>query len=243
MNQVSPIAVEQQTNPVSNNGAAQGNITPVAGIELWQNKILPFAIILLSALVLVFVILYTLEARNIQRSFLQNSNYDIFHVSEVLNKPGMAMQDKMYNAEMISLLNRHYHASLIVKSRILTLNLSFLTGMILCFMGGVFVLGKFSETTTAVSAGDGARYVGFTSASPGISLSLLGVFLIAISIFSKTSLDVKDLPSYVSRLDNSRPGINGAIPGEIPIINVVPDSSKGRKADTNVLGRLRNLTR
>lgn len=187
--------------------------------QLWQDKILPFAIILLSVLVLVFVLLYVFEIKKIQDSFLTNEDYNAVTVSKNLSKLGTGASDRIYNAELISLLNRHYSAALIIKSRILTISLSFLTGMILCFMGGLFVLGKFSEGQTTISAAREKISLSLVSSSPGIIISFLGVCLIAISIFSKTSLLVEDKPIYMKE---SLPFINS---GEINISDSLTKTS------------------
>jgi hypothetical protein len=214
-----------------------GNTIPVPtssrSTDLWQNKIFPYAIALIAVLLIFFVVLYWIETKNIQNSFLGNSNYDVIHVSAQLNSKASTFQDKLYNAELISLLNRHYHASLIVKSRILTLNLSFLTGMILCFMGGIFVLGKFSESASSLTASTGGQNLVLSSASPGIFLSVLGVLLISLSIFSKSSLEVNDRPTFL-RLNSP-----ATVPGEV----TVDSTTRAATAfDTTGLGKLKKMT-
>lgn len=179
---------------------------------IWQNRILPFAIVFLSALVVFFIIIYVLEIKHTQESFLKSDNYNFSSISKEINKPGISNFDKLYNAEILSLLNRHYSSSIIIKTRILTLNLSFLTGMILCFMGALFVLGKFSENNSTANITSAKITVSLASSSPGIILSFLGVCLIAISIFSKTELQVKDEASYIHTIENNQ------VPGEIPLI-------------------------
>jgi hypothetical protein len=193
-------------------------------ISIWQNKILPFSIVLLSALVILFITLYVIEIKHTQDSFLTSDNYSFSTISKEINKPDLSQFDKLYNAEILSMLNRHYNSSIIIKTRILTLNLSFLTGMILCFMGAIFILGKFSENTSTASITSGNFTGSLVSSSPGIILSALGVCLIAISIFSKTELEVRDSASYVPLLDNR------IIPGE-----------SGLKDDTSHLNNINLL--
>ncbi|MEI6949602.1 hypothetical protein V9K67_20610 [Paraflavisolibacter sp. H34] len=172
-------------------------------VNNWQTKVLPFVIIVLSILLATFILLYLNEVQKIQSSFLPNTDYNVVNVSKNLSSLGITDSDKMYNTELISLLNRHYSASLIIKSRILIINLSFLTGMVLCFIGGLFVLGKFSEKATKFNVGQEKANLLLTSSSPGIVITFFGVCLIGISIFSKTSLIVEDKPVYLREDYNS----------------------------------------
>lgn len=185
----------------------------------WQNKILPFAIALLSLLVCVFVTLYVIETKHTQDSFLASENYNAVAVINALDKKIKPMEEKLYDAELIAMLNRHYDEALVIKTRVLTLNLAFLTGMILCFMGALFVLGKFSEDPTSITAENASAKASLVSSSPGIILSVLGICLIAISIFSKTSFHSKDVPVYIN------PPSESSIPGEVSIQEAV-DSLK-----------------
>lgn len=186
-------------------------MTEIDNKSIWQNRILPFAIVLLSSLVIFFIIIYVIEIKHTQDSFLTSDNYNFSSINKEINKSNLSQFDKLYNAEIISMLNRHYNSSIIIKTRILTLNLSFLTGMILCFMGAIFVLGKFSENNNTANLSSNNITMSFASSSPGIILSFFGVCLIAISIFSKTELLVKDKATYLQTLDNN------IIPGEKPL--------------------------
>jgi len=115
-----------------------------------------------------------------------------------LSKNVPNMDDKLYRAELLTVLYRHQSADNIIESRILTINLSFLTGVILSFIGAIFILGKFSESATKIEAGQDKLKFSLASSSPGIILSTLGVALIIVCIVSKTSLDVKDQAVYLN---------------------------------------------
>lgn len=188
----------------------------------WQQRILPFAFTLLSGLVLLFIGLYVFQVMKIQDSFLGPDNYKIDYVLKNVDSLNRNYEDKIYHAELLTILNRHHNASLIIKSRILTLNLSFLTGMILCFMGALFVLGKFSETETSIKAGTEKNNLSLISSSPGIILCFLGICLMGISIFSKSSLTIADSPVYLHDISP----YNEDIPADILSKELLIDSLK-----------------
>nr|WP_157247191.1 hypothetical protein [Pedobacter panaciterrae] len=117
----------------------------------------------------------------------------------------------LYALEKFTLSNRYYHAQLLVRSRMLTLNLSFLTGVTLAFIGAIFILGKFSENPTDLSAGSDKLSLKILSGSPGVILSVLGVILICFSISSKSTLDVTDTPLYIQGFsvgENQQTGVD-----------------------------------
>jgi len=95
-------------------------------------------------------------------------------------------------------LDRRYHqASGLLMSRIWAKHLAFMTGMIMAFMGAIFILGKLSESPSAVSAYSSGWSVSLTSASPGILLAFFGTVLVALSIAIQGSVDVRDVPVYL----------------------------------------------
>ncbi len=98
-------------------------------------------------------------------------------------------------------LDKRYHeASALLMSRIWSRQLAFITGMVMSFLGAVFILGKLSESASQISGGAGDWKVAITSASPGIILSVLGTVLLISSLYVRASLDVSDGPAYVNTL-------------------------------------------
>jgi len=162
----------------------------------WQNKIFPFAVIFIIVLLIVFSLFYIYQIANIE-AYSTTSVYDARILDSYFEKGSSIAENKQFTLELISLLNRHRSASLVVKSRILIIGLTFLTGVIMSFLGSIFILGKFSNNTTANGEFQAAK-IAFTSSSPGIVLSLLGVILISICILSKASFVVEDNPSYIN---------------------------------------------
>ena len=103
-------------------------------------------------------------------------------------------------------LDKRYHqASALLMSRIWSRQLAFITGMVMAFLGAVFILGKLSESASQISGGTADWKVAISSASPGIILSFLGTVLLVSSLYVRASLDVNDGPAYVNTLRKAVP--------------------------------------
>jgi hypothetical protein len=102
--------------------------------------------------------------------------------------------------EADALSKRYREANALLLSRIWSRQLAFITGMVLAFVGAVFILGKLSESASEISGGAKGWQVGISSASPGIILSFFGTVLLVSALFSQATLDVSDGPAYVNVL-------------------------------------------
>jgi hypothetical protein len=130
-------------------------------------------------------------------------------------------QHSLLLLEADALDKRYHEASALLMSRIWSRQLTFITGMVLAFLGAVFILGKLSESTSQISGGASELKVAISSASPGIILSFFGTVLLVSSLFVRASLDVTDGPAYLNVL--RRPAYNSN-----PIPNPPPVADPGR---------------
>ncbi|TCC99930.1 hypothetical protein [Pedobacter psychroterrae] len=162
----------------------------------WQKLLLPFFISGIGILAIIFMLFFFVETNEIQKALAKPPTFA--EKSDKIKLPERITKwNDLYALEKFTLSNRYYHAQLLVRSRMLTLNLSFLTGITLAFIGAIFILGKFSETPTDMCAGSDKISLKILSGSPGIILSILGVILICFSISSKSTIDVTDAPTYI----------------------------------------------
>ncbi|MGB3479300.1 MAG: hypothetical protein WBB67_09080 [bacterium] len=96
-------------------------------------------------------------------------------------------------------INQRYHqANVFLMSRVWTKYLGFVTGMMLALVGAAFILGKLRETESKLDATSSLWKFSFTTASPGLMLSLLGTILMITTIFSYHKIETKDQPLYTS---------------------------------------------
>ena len=123
----------------------------------WQRKLLPYMTRFLVILALGFVALTLFEEYQM-RSFVKNESaksalslvQDVIGASKSIQKPVVlddteVMQQSLLLLEASAMDKRYSHASALLMSRIWTRQLAFLTGMVLVFIGAVFILGKLSE--------------------------------------------------------------------------------------------------
>jgi hypothetical protein len=114
--------------------------------------------------------------------------------------PDDARQNSLLLLEADTLEKRYHQAGGLLISRIWSRQLAFITGMVMAFVGAVFILGKMSEGVSEVSGGAAEWKVAISSASPGILLSFFGTALLISSLFVRASLDVSDGPAYTNAL-------------------------------------------
>lgn len=174
--------------------------TPAADKQrmAWQTKLLPFVVIFLPLLCVVYFWIYVNQIGKIEGRRQREEAQSITQQINALTRKNSSIEEKLYTAELLALLHRHQSADDVIDSRMLTISLSFLTGVILAFVGAIFILGKFSEDPTKLEASQEKLRLSLVSSSPGIILSTLGVALICICIVSKTSIDVKDEALYLN---------------------------------------------
>ena len=173
----------------------------------WQKRLLPFLTGSIVILALIFFVFSFLQIKQINSRIETNPDVNLDSVFEKYEKNAdnhnitytesyMRWKTLIY-IEKFAIDNRYHQANALLMSRILLIYLGFLTGMVLCFVGGTFILGKLSEKGTNLSADTSLWKVTLTSSSPGIILAIIGVLLMITTILSKSDITVKDTSLYV----------------------------------------------
>lgn len=174
----------------------------------WQRRLLPFMTGFVVAMAAVFFIFSGLHLYQVT-AFIETEhgqNIRALIESEIAkptaDKPTSdnVTQHALLLLEADTLDKRYHQASALLMSRIWSRQLAFITGMVMAFLGAVFILGKLSESASQISGGGAEWKVAITSASPGIILSFLGTVLLVSSLYNRASLDITDGPVYVNRL-------------------------------------------
>lgn len=183
-------------------------------LAAWQRKLLPFMTIFLVIMSIVFFSI-TLMSVYEMRSFIYERQHDNGPVRPQIEKiansktPGAvidSVQQGLLVLEADALDKRYAQASALLLSRVWTRQLAFLTGMILAFIGAVFIIGKLSVTETTVNAEHADWKAGIKSSSPGLILAFMGTTLMAIALIVQPPIDVNDRPIYFQLL-----GINAKV--------------------------------
>jgi hypothetical protein len=174
----------------------------------WQRRLLPFMTGFVVVMAAVFFIFSGLHLYQVT-AFIETEHGQNIRalIESEIAKPtsGKLTSDDVTQHALLLLeadtLDKRYHqAGALLMSRIWSRQLAFITGMVMAFLGAVFILGKLSESASQISGGGAEWKVAITSASPGIILSLLGTVLLVSSLYVRASLDITDGPVYVNRL-------------------------------------------
>jgi hypothetical protein len=191
-------------------------VAPTSSNELlkWQRKLLPLMTRFLIALAILFFVFSAFHLYQVSTFIETEHGNDIrAQIQAQIDKSGQApsgeevLQNSLLLLEADTLDKRYHQASALLLSRIWSRQLAFITGMVMAFLGSVFILGKLSEATSTIT-GEGSQWkVGISSASPGIILSFFGTILLVATLVVRTTLDLSDGPAYITAL--RRPASSG----------------------------------
>ncbi|MDB5014172.1 MAG: hypothetical protein JWQ25_2374 [Daejeonella sp.] len=175
-------------------------------LAVWQNKLLPSMRNLVIGLACFFFI-----ATLGQLAYLQYSirSAPSINLASTLQKYTTTKNDsfqerkELMKLESLILLEantlerRHHHSHIVLMASIWVRYLAFVTGMILAFIGAIFILGKLEESKSVITASINTADVTLKSASPGIILVVLGSALIITTIIMQHTVTVTDASVYL----------------------------------------------
>ncbi|MEO6454242.1 MAG: hypothetical protein ABIN97_09230 [Ginsengibacter sp.] len=185
----------------------------------WQQKLLPWMIIMPTILIGIFIFLATLQMRNFDsyiyhgdKSEIESALPGILSVkvdSNIDSKLGYIKLYTLAKMEELSLNRRYNQAGALMMSGIYTKYLGFFTGMIMAIVGSVFIISKLKEDATNLDASISSS-MKFTiiSSSPGIIFGLLGTILMTVTILKKAEVNIKDMPLYLNYYNMPKEGNN-----------------------------------
>lgn len=176
----------------------------------WQQKLLPWFIIMPTLLMGVFIFLASQQLVKFNHALETKS--DTLLVGDILPNPQSIdfsqgnLDQQTYlqwitltKLEQESLYRRYNQGGLLLMSRIYTKYLGFFTGMIMAIVGAVFIIGKIREGTSKIegSANEMMKF-SIVSSSPGIIFGVLGTFLMIATIVTHNKIEIQDRPLYLN---------------------------------------------
>ena len=198
-----PEVVRNQPDENESSGQKTGYALKDPELAKWQRTLLPVMTLFVTALAVMFFVFSTNALRGVG-TFVQGEHGELRdEVKQLINQskaektPDEVIRQGLLILEADALDRRYHQASALLMSRIWAKHLAFMTGMIMAFLGAIFILGKLSESSSQVEGGSSQWKVSITSASPGIILAFFGTTLVALSIIVQGSVDVKDVPVYL----------------------------------------------
>ena len=210
---------------------------------VWQRGLLPFMTYFVVTMAVAFFLFSGFHVYEVTRFIQEDQRQSIrtavqAEISRPLATP-LTATDLTNNAlillEADTLDKRYHQAGGMLMSRIWSRQLTFITGMVLAFVGAVFILGKLSESSSQISGETAQMKLAITSASPGLILTFLGTSLIMASLFVASNLDVADGAAYVNRLQPARqlqagPAKHDAAPPSLEELQQMQSNRKNKQA-------------
>jgi hypothetical protein len=182
----------------------------------WQNKLLPYMIgaVIFFALFFLFASMYQLYSLKTEIEAEPKIHLDALYSNDA--DFDRQRWNSLVALEVHVLQQRYHQANISIMSRLWVRYLGFVTGMILAFMGAVFIVGKLREGATIDVEGEGLK-ANLATQSPGIVLAFLGVVLMAVTIVIHHKIDVRDKPTYTAVTMTTTSDRSGAKPAPVDL--------------------------
>lgn len=175
---------------------------------IWQKRLLPFAVTAISLMAIFFFISSVIQIDRLADRITQLPNDKIEKTlaafeskspeSSVANIDYVKWKSLiLLEQEMVNHRYAQVNATLLLRAW--TRNIGFLTGMIMAFIGAIFILAKLREGETSLAGEGGGAKATLVTSSPGIVLAVLGTILMSVTIVSGFEFSTTDAPVYVGR--------------------------------------------
>lgn len=183
----------------------------------WQWRLLPWAIGMLIVLAAFFFISSWIQFDRLSASISISHDHPMAEVfdefedsNDTQNLDYLNWKSRVLLEErVVELRYRQVNATMMLRAW--TRHLGFLVGMILSFIGGIFILAKLSEGTSTLRAGTGSIKGALETSSPGIVLTVVGGALMSITLLTEYQFSTRDLAAYVGQ-----PEIDRELPNSLP---------------------------
>ncbi len=171
----------------------------------WQRRLLPMMTRMIEWLAVFFFFASFAQLAYLHWKISRSPELDVREPLSMLSAAASSPQNIIEIAKLKALialeangLKQQYHqANVLLMSRIWTVYLGFVTGMILSLVGASFVLGKLREDTSELTVRTAPTDVSFRSASPGLILVVLGTILMLTAIVTNHRIDVTHSAVYL----------------------------------------------
>lgn len=182
--------------------------------QKWQRKLLPFTTRFLVGMVVIFFAFSMFNFYQMQ-NFLKdeaagNNRLKIESIvkdqgkTQLANESADMVQHLLLVMEADVIDKRYRQANALLISRIWTRQLAFITGMVLAFVGAVFILSKVSQGRTDVSVSVKDWKNEISSSSPGLVLAFFGTVMMIVSLVVQQKIEVQDRPVYFTMMGLAR---------------------------------------
>jgi hypothetical protein len=168
----------------------------------WQRRLMPYMLVALGLAGAFFSVTTYLFFDRLQAE-LSYSRVDPRALIDRADPAAAAPRDAAYRDWLVratleqTLQQQRFNVQLaIVKGRLWSRFMGFLTGMLLALTGCVFVLGKLRADVDFSGEGGGAK-AALTTTSPGLFLAFLGSVIIGMSLLVSGTIETSDTAIYL----------------------------------------------
>ncbi|HNW55177.1 MAG TPA: hypothetical protein PKN21_12955 [Bacteroidales bacterium] len=196
----------------------------------WQNKLLPWLVIMPTLLILLFIYLATRQMQQFNAVIDAKTESSVERILTAPSDPALDSRLKgdmdyvrwvtLARMEEKSLDRRYNQGGLLLASRIFTKYLGFFTGMILAIVGAIFIIGKLQESSSDIEGAVGDQMkLKIVSSSPGIIFGVLGTVLMLSTILQHAVIELKDQPLFLNSYNIQVNSVDKGLPVATPVDN------------------------
>ena len=197
------------TSPLPVSEKSSKSLIESKQLNQWQNKLLPWLVIMPTLLILLFIYLATRQMQQFNAVIDAKTESSVERILTAPSDPALDSRLKgdmdyvrwvtLARMEEKSLDRRYNQGGLLLASRIFTKYLGFFTGMILAIVGSVFIIGKLQESSADIEGAVGDQMkLKIVSSSPGIIFGVLGTVLMLSTILQHAVIELKDQPLFLN---------------------------------------------
>ena len=179
----------REQSDVTANGANESSSSA------WQERLLPLMRWMLVSLTAFFIVATLYQAYSVQQRIVELGNEEFKLPADATGTDADTWKARV-GLEAYAIRHRYQHSSLILMSRAWIIYLGFVTGMILAMVGATFILGKIWEPESQLAAKGQGGELSFKSASPGLTMAVLGTALMICTMVIRADATVTDAPLY-----------------------------------------------
>jgi hypothetical protein len=168
----------------------------------WQLKLLPFMTRAIAVMGFLFFISSFVQFQLMYHELKVRPESARFVIPSTSSINGIQSAESLrWNGllalEHETLVAREKTMNAVVLRQASLLHLGFLTGMVLCLVGAVFVLGRLQTPESSLSGQVHDLALALNTSSPGIVLAALGCALMCVTLFHQYQFNLPDKTVYV----------------------------------------------
>lgn len=178
-------------------------------LNAWQKSLLPWSLTVLTILAAAFIYLATNQLYRISNHI---NNYKTSELDKIFISPkdgtlvvpeGLKANEfaRLYVLAKMDeqLMNKHYtQGGVLLTARLYAQYLGFFTGMLLAFVGAIFIMSKLREGESTIFASNEKAAFSLVSTSPGLIFCVLGTILMLSTILTHNEIQINDQAVYLN---------------------------------------------